>query len=302
MNLIAVLSAFALLLTAVPADPFLEDFAPGFAIALEDESSAGEKLERWDLEAGALDVASIQPVDAAVFAVELESAGLEPVDVDVNAALVEVVTESTLGDSSVVESEMAIDLTTMEATLGLSLAADSSTAEFSLTIHELNDDEISFTLVEASTGESHFFSSAEGSGAVVLAPVIGIAIGVTILRALLIAGAVIVVGGLIWILASEAISSIRKSPQGYNHYAALIDSGRLFLSNGLSYRQAWERIQANLNTWSTTQSGAKSVCQQASGGRAPIGPEIDRNGSGKYWHYHRSTRTAAHCFYGSARA
>ncbi|MFC7431436.1 MULTISPECIES: hypothetical protein [unclassified Agrococcus] len=58
---------------------------------------------------------------------------------------------------------------------------------------------------------------------------------------------------------------------------------------------------AGLNTWSRSKAGARQVCQLASGGRHPVGPEIDRHGPGKFEHYHRSTRSAAHCFFGNPR-
>jgi hypothetical protein len=59
------------------------------------------------------------------------------------------------------------------------------------------------------------------------------------------------------------------------------------------------RAQKGLDTWSTTQSGAKSVASGAKK-KTPIGPEKDQGGAGKFCHYHPAKRTPnSHAFFGT---
>lgn len=301
MNLIAMLTSVALLWTAVPATLPTGDSSPRLHAWSSASSINAEGADGNELAVEVLDGGFFDAVDISVLESELSAGGLDLTSVHQDGAVVEIQTESTLGDGTVVEAGATVEIADRTVTLALDFADSADSAQYEIEIHELNEQEIAFTLVDPATGDAHYFSTAEGQGAAIAGAVIGIAIGVEILRALLVLGAVIVVVGVVWIAASEAISSIRRSPQGFNHYAALISSGTLYISEGLTFTRATQRIQGNLNTWSTSESGARSVCQQASNGRKPTGPEIDLRGSGKYNHFHRSTRSSAHCFYGSAR-
>lgn len=81
---------------------------------------------------------------------------------------------------------------------------------------------------------------------------------------------------------------------------AMIDSGvNTDLESFYCYSIQQERNSDHSNHGT---AGAQSVCRNASGGRDPIGPEIDQGGSHKVQHYHQRPRGNSHCFFGSPRA
>jgi hypothetical protein len=57
-----------------------------------------------------------------------------------------------------------------------------------------------------------------------------------------------------------------------------------------------ESHDAQLRNGLVGKSGSSRRCC-----RRMFTPDSDSAGSGKYFHFHRSTRSSAHCFYGTAQ-
>ncbi|TDL89552.1 hypothetical protein E2R55_09260 [Vibrio vulnificus] len=68
-------------------------------------------------------------------------------------------------------------------------------------------------------------------------------------------------------------------------------------------------MKSGADTWSTSKSNAQSVAKAASPISKVLGPEIDKSGKGKVYHYHPisgikqgvSVRMGSHAFYGTPR-
>lgn len=298
MNVLAILATAVVVASgAPPADALTSP--PQFAsVGATDPAARDDERESLAEELAA---DGMELVDEGVLAAELSAGGVEVVDVTESEGVADLALASEDGAGETVESRAVVDLIEGSASLGVVLP-DGTTGAYDLVIDELSDSKIAFTISDPATGQTADVSSLVGDGAIAPALVLGIPLALQALQALFAAGAVVIVAGVIWIAATEAIRAINNGRTNHNHYAATIaSSGALLIGQGLTVTQARHRMEAALNTWSRSKAGAKQVCQLASGGRQPVGPEIDRHGSGKFEHYHRSTRSAAHCFFGNPR-
>ncbi len=56
------------------------------------------------------------------------------------------------------------------------------------------------------------------------------------------------------------------------------------------------------DVWSVSQNQAKELAGAVNPTGQPVGPEIDAESQGKFWHYHPRNRTPGmHSFYGVAQ-
>ena len=95
--------------------------------------------------------------------------------------------------------------------------------------------------------------------------------------------------------AAEA-EKTKKNPQYY--YPATRKNGKLLISStpqGLI--AASKAILTGVDYWSPYSYTAKNLAVNASGGS--VGPEVDSNSNGKYYHYHLLGRIGGHSFFGS---
>lgn len=68
----------------------------------------------------------------------------------------------------------------------------------------------------------------------------------------------------------------------------------------LSFSDAFLRVKGGGDVFAANKSAAHTLATTASGGKTPVGPEIDNgkiNTVGYYWHYHLSQKNGSHIFY-----
>lgn len=165
------------------------------------------------------------------------------------------------------------------------------------------------TFTDLETGEKYDVNSEELKASFVwFAIPIGVVIGEALLAHLISIGLAATISGVTYIAISEFLKKDRSKK--YNHYMVHLDNKKKFLGvgNGISATKAASRLKSGLSTWSTSKSNAQSVAKKGSPIGKALGPEIDKNKSGKLYHYHpikgykngKSVRIeGAHAFYGS---
>ncbi len=88
----------------------------------------------------------------------------------------------------------------------------------------------------------------------------------------------------------------KKNPKYY--YPATRKEGKLLIAaNPLTLIQASKEIVKGIDFWSPTKITAKALVVRASGNY--IGPEVDSNKPGYYYHFHLANRIGGHSFYGT---
>lgn len=122
------------------------------------------------------------------------------------------------------------------------------------------------------------------------------AIGEALLSHLIAASAAVVIAGVTYTVASKVASKLRN--KSYDHYAAVIRKGDVYIGNPISYSAAVARMKSGGDVWSKSYSLAAKVARGAGNGRTPVGPERHGNGKpGYYWHFHTYNRSGGHSFY-----
>ena len=129
--------------------------------------------------------------------------------------------------------------------------------------------------------------------------VLGGAIGLGLL-VLIIAGVVIVVAGILYVLADAIADAIKKNfPNDY--FAAQLITGQVGIDpSGISYAVAVTRISCGLSVYTSTSTKALNAVLGT--GLGATSAEIDANkyrGYTYYWHYHTAARNGAHAWYGA---
>lgn len=227
----------------------------------------------------------------------VEEEGLELIDVEVTAD--EIAVKTAVPDEGV-ESELTLEAGSDVASMELSDpdAPGAGSYEFELTIHELTEELVSFTITDPATGETADYRSDEGVPAFAFAIPIGIAIGGAVLSALAKTAAVIVVAGATYVIAKE----FHERRHSYSHYRAVRHDGHLYIGDGMSRSTATVWGKRGNDVWSVSQNQAKELAKAVNPTGQPVGPEIDAESQGKFWHYHPRNRTPGmHSFYGVAQ-
>lgn len=240
-------------------------------------------------------------LDVETLEEELEDDALALSGVDVTSTAIEVGVTATLASGAELDTSAALDV--RDSTFELAFNSDgAAVADGTLTLQVLELDETSVVVEFQDPGTGETVRYEDGTGELAAIPlVIGIPIGISLLKALFAATAVVVVAGVTYVVATEAIKAIQSRGSSYQHFAALRRSSGLFIGNGMSLNSAIQRGRVGSDTWSRSSSGARAVAYGVNN-RTPVGPEIDASGSNKHWHYHPSNRRPAmHAFYGSPR-
>jgi hypothetical protein len=151
---------------------------------------------------------------------------------------------------------------------------------------------------DLTTGETYTLDNF-GEVSASFAPAIPIGIGIVswLLSHLISIGAAITILGTTFILFTKA-----KKSRKFEHFKATIYNGKLYIGNGVGYASAvnWSKKGKGHDTWSTSKSAAKKVARGVRNGLKPVGPEIDSNRKGKFYHYHPYGRSpSVHAFYGN---
>ncbi len=292
MNILVATVSISMALSGL-VTPVTTTHADDLAPPIESNSAIAEIIEN----------PAVDLIDEAMVVEELENSGFDEAVVEESSdGLVSVEAQSKLGDGAEITSYFGLDYASLEGEL--EVVGDEIyevVGAYSVEILELNEDEIAFTITDVATGESQIYSDQVGDGSA-LALIPGIPLVISVLQSLLRAGLVYVVKQVTYIALGEAIKALSQGNSDYQHFVAVrVQSGPLRIGRGLTYREATSRITGGADTWSRSSAGAQSVCRNASGGRRPNGPEIDRDGAHKVHHYHQDPRGSSHCFYGSPR-
>lgn len=169
-------------------------------------------------------------------------------------------------------------------------------------VQELEDTPIVVT--DLNTGEVFEVDQTDGVASLIFAIPAGIAITTVLGKTLIASKVALIVGGSIVISLAMLSTSTKIRNKKYSHYKVLKVNNKLFSGGGISQKAAVSRMILNMDVWSTSQSGAKTVASTASlnlgGNKNPIGPERDNNKAGYYRHYHTNPRKSSkgHSFYG----
>lgn len=241
----------------------------------------------------------VATVNEARLIESLASEGITVEDLTQAADEIVVATSSALGSGVPVHAVTAVDISESSAVVSTTSSDADYQTQYEVQILEMNADLAVFDIRDAQTGEATRYSSEDGHQSAIPL-VLGVALAATILQRLLAAAAAVVVGGLTYVLASEAISAIKRNGSNYQHFRASIISGLLYLSDGLSLVAAIQWGRSGNDTWSRSEAGARAVARGIKAGRLPVGPEV--HGPGNYLHFHPEKRAPSmHAFFGVAQ-
>jgi len=125
---------------------------------------------------------------------------------------------------------------------------------------------------------------------------IGIALAEALIEALLALGLAIVIGGVVWIVITEAVAAM-KSQSAYSYYLGMLRYDELLVGNGITFQAAIVEIAYNSPQYgviATNSSYAYTLANSFSFGCYHHNPH---GGSGYLPHYHSNTFSTAHCWY-----
>ncbi|MEY8192392.1 SAR2788 family putative toxin [Peribacillus simplex] len=177
--------------------------------------------------------------------------------------------------------------------------------EYEVILESATEDGIIGSFIDISTDEKYDFNTTELQASFAFLIPVGIIIGEALLAHLISIGLAVTISGVTYIAASEFL----KRNKTKNHYKAVRRDSGLFIGDGLSKAKAVSRLKGGNDTWSTSQSNAKTIAKEASKIGKVTSAEIDKHGKGKHYHYHpissikngSSVRMSAHAFYGAPR-
>ncbi|MFD6438538.1 SAR2788 family putative toxin [Peribacillus sp. NPDC060186] len=231
-----------------------------------------------------------------------ENISVENFEITTDELVLETSLENAEGQTTkvTVEVEPGADHITL-FTEELNETGDKVLKEYTANIEDIKYEEeneaLEAVIEDVETGEIFNYNSEDGVPSLVFLIPIGLAMSPAVLTALFHTGAMIIVGGTAFVIATQANKS-----KSYYHFAASVKKGGVYIGKGLSKSQAVARIKSKNDTWSTSSNQAKGVASSANKNGKPIN-EVDKlNGKpkkGYYWHWHPYKRTPkAHAFYG----
>lgn len=146
--------------------------------------------------------------------------------------------------------------------------------------------------------------SADSHQGKALALPVFIILSAKVMEALILAGLIILVAGLVYILVTEfiprleaALQQNRKLPR---HFMAVRHDRGIFAGPGLTFGEAVIHGKSGGDTWSYDgRKAARAIARTVHAGKKPIGPEKDKHGKNKYCHFHPYKKSPPmHAFYG----
>ncbi|WP_375090035.1 SAR2788 family putative toxin [Peribacillus sp. RS7] len=232
-----------------------------------------------------------------------ENIELEDFDISSEELLLEASVENAVGETGYIKVEVEpgaefIKLYTEE----INELGELEKKEYQVPLNELEystfDNEIvDVTIIDTNSGEEFNYNSEEGNASLAFLIPLGIAMSPAVLTALFHTGAMIIVGGSAFVIATQA-----KKDKKYIHFQATVKSGGVYIGKGLSKSAAISRMKSKKDTWSVSSNQAQGVAQGANTLGKPFA-EVDKKDNkprkGYYWHWHPYKKTPnAHAFYG----
>lgn len=159
-------------------------------------------------------------------------------------------------------------------------------------------EEVIAKLVDTKTGKTYDVNTNEFNASLLWFIPIVVVIGESLLSHLLAIGAALVIAGVTYTAVKQIADQLKR--RNYDHYAAIITRGDLYIGNPLDYSSAVQRMRSSNNVWSKSYALAAKVARGAGSNRTPIGPERDKGKSaaeGYYFHFHTYNRSGGHSFY-----
>ncbi|OLP65717.1 hypothetical protein BACPU_13350 [Bacillus pumilus] len=178
--------------------------------------------------------------------------------------------------------------------------------EYEIKINQFKDDEFEATFEDVETEEVFTYNSEEGTASIAFLIPVAIGISPAVMTALFHTGAVLIVAGTGYVIATEfnkqRAKSKSKSKKQYNHFDAEIRNSGVYVGKGLSKSQAIARMKSKKDVYSISSSQAEVVAAGANTKGKPF-KEVDKYKNkpkkGYYYHWHPYKRTPkAHSFYG----
>lgn len=209
------------------------------------------------------------------------------------------------GEQENVEAILTMDKENQELTLATNEESKKTTKKernYKVIINDIKNDSVVATFIDTETNEVYHIDQTKKEPSFAFLVPIGVVIGEWLLAQLIAAATAVTIGGIVYTVATEVAETLKK--EKYNHYAAKIMQGKIWLGPALSLDQAVSRFIGfdiyNRDVWSTKFNYAWQVAYEAGGKKTPVGPETS-NGSddeGIYWpHYHTWNRVGGHSFY-----
>lgn len=171
-----------------------------------------------------------------------------------------------------------------------------ATEHYSVFVDEAdpNTREIEGVSLVSSDGMEYDLSTSQSRIGFVLP--IGIAISYALVEALLIISCAIIIGGVAYIVAEQAMSAIKKQSE-YKYYQAVIRTGSIYIGNGISTPTAKSVMGRNSKTdgvFAVSAQYARGLCDSLGGYRFD---PAHGSTSGFWDHYHCTIYPNAHCWY-----
>jgi hypothetical protein len=174
--------------------------------------------------------------------------------------------------------------------------ASNNTYKVNISNADPSKEEISDFSIVSDNGKTYNFSSQMMQPMVAFAIPIGIALGEALIQALLLVAGAVIIGGVAYVIAEEAVAVIKKQ-KTYNYYDAVLRNDGVYIGNGISTNSAKGVMALNSRStgvFATTASYARGLCASLGGYRY----DPAHGASSGYWdHYHCNLYPKAHCWY-----
>ncbi|MBF2627652.1 hypothetical protein [Listeria marthii] len=229
--------------------------------------------------------------------ITLDSMGIENDGINIEVSTTTTNNEEVSSEIHIIPGSQSIKINSIE----INNEGKEEVKNYEINIDTINQDgDFEGTYKDLDSNKVEEIDSEDAMASFAFAIPVGINLGVWALNALYHAGAMIIVSGTAFVVASKATKKEKK----YNHFEAVVKNGTVYIGNGLSSSKATSRLCKGKDTWSVSKNQANIIVKTVKAGK-PVGPEVDKsNGKpkrGYYYHYHPANRSPkCHAFYGVA--
>lgn len=123
-----------------------------------------------------------------------------------------------------------------------------------------------------------------------------------LIKAILAAGAAVVVTGATWYTASKVISRLKRNQPNVRYYSAMLRGGSVLIGRAIkSKSEAASRLRHGGSVFAISSGYAYDACKSASPISKVSARQKHGSGGSHYWHYHpmlkHNKQMDAHCWY-----